>query len=148
MTASGETTRQGPIEVYYSYAPSKRDEELRLELEHHLITFERNGLIAGWHRGEILAGKVSASERLVHLQRAQLILLLVSPDFLSSHETYHFEMKLALERHTRGEAYVIPILLRPVFYKNTPFAHLQMLPDNHLPITSWEHQDEAFENVA
>lgn len=114
MTASGKTTRQYPIEVCYSYAPSRRDEALRLELEHHLMTFEHNGLIAGWHRGEILAGKVSASERLAHLQRAQLILLLISPDFLSSHETYDFEMKLALERHARGEAYVIPILLGPV----------------------------------
>ena len=142
------TTRQPPIEVYYSYAPGKRDEGLRLELEHHLITFERNGLIVGWHRGEILPGKVSASERLAHLQRAQLILLLISPDFLSSNEMYDIEMKLALERHARGEAHVIPILLRPVFYKNAPFAHLEMLPDNGKPITSWTHQDEAFENVA
>src|SRR2546421_8957029 len=148
MTASGKTTRQNPIEVYYSYAPSERDEVLRLELERHLMTFERNGLIAGWHRGEILAGKVSASERLVHLQRAQLILLLISPDFLSSHETYDFEMKLALERHARGEAYVIPILLRPVFYNYTPFAELEMLPDNREAITSWGQQDEAFVNVA
>src|SRR5437588_9700205 len=148
MIASGKAMKQIPFEVYYSYAPSERDEKLRLELERHLMSFVHNGLIAGWHRGEILAGKVTASESLAHLQRAQLILLLVSPDFLSSHETYHFEMKLALERHARGEAYVIPILLRPVFYKNTPFAHLQMLPDNHLPITSWKHQDEAFENVA
>jgi nucleoside phosphorylase len=146
--STGESKMKSPVEVYYSYAPTERDEELRLELEHHLKILEHAGLIAGWHRGEIRAGSVHAQERSAHLEQAQLILLLISPDFLASQEAYGIEMRHALARQARGEAHVIPILLRPVLYEGAPFAHLEMLPSNGKPITSWAHRDEAFENVA
>lgn len=148
MNASDGRAKPAPINVYYSYAPNERDEGLLAELERHLIGFEHSGLMKGWHRGRILAGQPSLEERLSHLRQAQLILLLISPDFLSFSETYNVEMKLALERHARGEAYVVPILLRSVFYKNAPFAQLQMLPGNGKPIMSWSHRDAALENVA
>lgn len=142
-----EAARRSPVRVYYSYAPSERDEGLRRELERHLKMLELSGRISGWHRGEIRAGSVYAQERTAQLERAQVILLLISPDFLASQEAYGIEMKHALERQARGEAVVIPILLRSVFYEGAPFAHLEMLPDNGEPITSWSNRDKAFENV-
>src|SRR5437588_8749947 len=137
-----ETVVKSPVEVYYSYAPTERDEELRQELEHHLKILEHAGQIAGWHRAEIRAGSVHAQERTAHLEKAQLILLLISPDFLASSEAYGIEMKYALARQARGETHVIPILLRPVLYEGAPFAHLEILPSNGKPITSWTHRDE------
>ncbi len=146
--SADEALVKSPVEVYYSYAPTQRDEELRQELEHHLKILEHAGRIAGWHRGEIQAGSVHAEERAAHLEQAELILLLISPDFLASQEAYGIEMKHALARQDRGDAQVVPILLRPVFYEGAPFAHLEVLPSNGKPITSWAQRDEAFENVA
>lgn len=40
---------------------------------------------------------------------------------MASEYCYGFEMQRALERHMRGEARVIPILLRPVLFKDAPF---------------------------
>ena len=85
-----------------------------------------------------------------HLNRAQIILLLISANFLASPYCSGIEMKRAMERHEANEARVIPVILRSVHWKDVPFAKLQMLPTDGKPIASsrWHNQDEAFTNVA
>ena len=80
----------------------------------------------------------------------EIILLLVSPDFMSSDYCYGIEMKKAMERHERGEAVVIPIILRPVYFQGAPFGKLQALPTDAKPVKSksWSDQDEAFFDIA
>ena len=63
----------------------------------------------------------------VHLNAAHIILLLISPDFAAS-DYYINQMKPAIERHRAGEAFVVPIILRPVNWDSLPFADLQVLP--------------------
>ena len=136
------------VEVFYSYA--YRDEFLRNELEKHLMILSRQGRIINWHNHRITAGKEWAQEIDMHINTAQLILLLISPDFLASDYCYELEMKRALERHKADDALVIPILLRPVDWKDAPFGQLQALPMNGKPITSWSGRngrDKAFLEV-
>jgi tetratricopeptide (TPR) repeat protein len=135
-----------PIEVFYSYA--HEDEVLRVELEKHLSLLHRQGLIAAWHHRHILAGTDWTQAIDTHLERASMILLLVSADFLASDYCYGIEMQRALERHEAKLARVIPVLLRPVDWRGAPFAHLQALPTNAKAITTWSNQDEAFTSVA
>src|SRR5262249_30570103 len=78
---------------------------------------------------------------------AQIIVLLISPDFLASDASYA-EMELALQRHDVGLAYVIPLLLRPVDWKATPIARLQVLPHNEKPVAMWANPDAAFAEIA
>jgi hypothetical protein len=136
-----------PITIFYSYAQSEQDEELRAQLETHLKIFERLGRITGWHRRDIHAGQEWAEVVDQRLNTAQIILLLISPDFIASPYCYGVEMMQALKRHQSGEACVIPILLRPVFYEGAPFERLALLPANGKAITSWTHRDEAFTDV-
>lgn len=51
------------------------------------------------------------------------------------------------ERHQAGEARVIPILLRPVYWAGAPFSQLEVLPKNHQPVTTWANQDAAFREI-
>ena len=83
------------------------------------------------------------------LNSAQIILLLVSPDFMASDYCYGVEMQRALERHEQKEARVIPIILRPVYWQIPFLQKLQALPLDAKPIvsSSWQYQDEAFLNV-
>src|SRR6266581_4917208 len=122
-----------PLELFYSYAHA--DEALRKELEKHLSLLQQRGLIAGWHDRKIPAGATWADEIDTHLNTAQIILLLISADFLDSQYCYGVEMKRALERQAAGEARVIPIIVRPVDWKDAPFAHLQALPTDAKPIS-------------
>lgn len=105
------------------------------------------GRITGWHKREVYAGQEWAEVIDQHFNTAQIILLLISPDFMASPYHYGVEMMQALKRHQRGEAHVIPILLRPVFYEEAPFAYLSLLPANGKAITTWTHRDEAFTDI-
>jgi hypothetical protein len=145
MSISPQPTKA--IEVFYSY--SRRDEALRDELDKHLSSLKRLGLITTWHDREISAGTEWRREIGAHLETAQIILLLVSPDFMASDYCYSFEMTRAMERHERGEARVIPIILRHVYWQIAPFAKLQALPTDAIPIISanWHSSDEAFNDI-
>lgn len=136
------------IELFFSY--SHRDEEMRDELEKHLSILKHRGLISAWHDRKIDAGEEWKGEIDEHLNSAQIILLLISADFLASKYCYDIEMKRAMERHESGEARVIPIILRHVLWKGSPFSKLQALPTNAEPIKDgkWRSVDEAFADVA
>jgi hypothetical protein len=134
-----------PIEVFFSF--SHKDESLRDKLANHLKIFERRGIISGWHDRQITAGSEWAGQLDEHLNTAQVILLLISDDFLASDYCYDIEMQRALERHDNGEARVIPIILRPCDWQDAPFGKLQALPKDLLPVTRWPDLDEAFLNI-
>src|SRR5439155_15124811 len=116
----------GPIEILCCYA--RKDKLLLKELKTHLIPLQRQGLISIWHDADISAGMEWEVEINKHLNADQVILLLVSPDFMASDYCYSKELKRAIERHERGEARVIPIILRRVLWKVAPLNKLQALP--------------------
>jgi DNA polymerase III delta prime subunit len=117
-------------------------------LEIHLSLLRRQGFISEWHDRKIVAGMEREREIDEHLERASIILLLISPSFLASDYCYGVEMQRALERHAQGLAWVVPLLLRAVDWQGAPFAHLQVLPRDAKPVTSWTNQDEAFADIA
>jgi TIR domain len=135
-----------PVRVFYSYA--HEDEALRDKLETHLSLLQRQGIIQAWHDREITAGQAWKDMIDQHLEAAELILLLISPDFLHSDYCYDIEMQRALARHDAGEARVLPIHLRPVDWQGAPFARLQALPTDARPVTEWADPDQAFRNIA
>ena len=136
------------VEIFFCYA--REDEVLRQGLEKQLRALKRQGVVDVWHDRMIEAGTEWERSIDQHLNTAQVILLLVSPDFMDSDYCYGIEMKRAMERHERGEARVIPIILRHVYWQKAPFGKLQALPTDGEPVVSrkWFNQDEAFFSVA
>ena len=148
-----EKQREDPLEViskakavFFSY--SHKDEGLRDELEVHLKLLQRHGVISAWHDRKILPGNEWDLEIDVRLERARIILLLISADFIASDYCWEKEMKRALERHASGEAIVVPILLRACDWKGAPFGKLQGLPQGMKPVTAWPDRDVAWTDVA
>ena len=135
-------------EIFFCYA--REDEKLRIELEKQLNILKRQGFIEFWSDREISAGTEWEREIDVHLNTAHIILLLVSPDFMVSDYCYSKEMRRAMQRHEVGEARVIPIILRPVYWRGAPFGKLQALPTDGKPVVGarWHNLDEAFYDVA
>jgi hypothetical protein len=109
---------------------------------------KRQGVIKAWHDRSISAGTEWEADILNHLKSAQVILLLVSSNFLASDYSYDIELTNAMARHEKGEARVIPIILKPCDWTDAPFGKLQALPKNAKPITTWDNEDEAFLDVA
>lgn len=134
------------IEVFFSY--SHKDEGLRDKLVNHLSILKRKNIICDWYDRDITAGTEWEGQIDEHLESSQVILLLISADFLASDYCYDIELKRAMKRHESGEARVIPIILRDVDWKGADFGKLQALPKNAKPVTSWNNEDEAFTDVA
>jgi hypothetical protein len=134
------------IEIFLCY--DRRDLRLLKEIEAHLVALQRQDFLNIWHDREIMPGKERALEIDKHLSTAQIVLLLASQYFMTSDYCYLDQMERALERHERGEARVIPVILRPFYWQRTPFSKLQVLPTNAKPITNWPNRDEAFFDVA
>ncbi|HEY0734282.1 MAG TPA: FxSxx-COOH system tetratricopeptide repeat protein [Herpetosiphonaceae bacterium] len=141
---------QRSIKVFISYA--HEDKKLRDNLDDHLANLKHQGIIETWYDGEIIAGQEWEPAILEQLDTADIILLLISAKFLASEYINSVEMKQAMQRHEAGEARVIPVLLRPVFFKDAPFARLEALPVDSRKqlraITKWENRDEAYARVA
>ena len=139
-------TQTQVIEVFFSYTHA--DQKLRDKLANQLSALQNEGVIQQWHDRKILAGANWSDEINAHLNNAQIILLLVSADFIASDYCYKKETARALERHNNGEAQVIPIILRPCDWTHLPIGQLQALPTDAKPVTSWSNQDKAFLNIA
>ena len=121
---------------------------MRDRIDKHLGVLKRLGHVVGWYDREIQAGTEWEREIEEHLSTSSIILLLVSADFINSDYCYGIEMKRSLELHQTGQTCVLPILLHPVDWRDAPFATLQMLPTGAKPITTWNNQDEALDDVA
>lgn len=143
---SDEGKGRRPAVVFYSYA--HKDEKLQAKLATALAGLKNEGLISEWHDRELAAGDDWRSAIDRNLDRADIILLLVSADFIASEYCWGVEVKRALERHQAAEARVIPVILRPSDWNRTPFGRLQALPKEGKPVTLWSPQDSAWLDVA
>lgn len=146
LSSGSDVKDNEKISVYIVY--SHRDEMLMTELTKHLKIMQRQNMIDIWSDRMITPGSEWSNEITSNFSNAELILFLISSDFLASDYCYGNEMRLAIEKHEAGKAVIIPIILRPVDWGGAPFAKLQALPRNAQPITTWADRNEAFVNVA
>lgn len=134
------------LQVFVSY--SHTDEKLKDAVLKHLKPLERMGLIAEWNDRKLLAGDAWGDEISRKLESADIVLLLVSIDFINSKYCYDIELDKALERDAGGNCRVVPIILRGCLWQYTPFSKLQALPRDGKPAMSWPDLDDALANVA
>jgi len=133
------------VKVFYVYA--EEDQKLQAKLSTHLSLLRRGGLIAEWSSEKILAGG-DLSEINEHLNTDEVILLLISADFIASDYCYGEAMERAMERSKAGSAIVVPILLRTCDWKAAPFSKLQALPRHEKPVDKYSNDDTAFAEIA
>lgn len=132
--------------VFMSY--SHKDESLRDQLEAHLALLKNQELIEAWHDRRIQAGTDVDNAIFEKLEIADVILLLISSDFISSQYCFSREMSRAMQRHEEKEARVVPVILRPCDWKSAPFGKLMAVPKDGKPVTTWADRDEAFADIA
>ena len=145
MTEGVASAAHRPIPLFSIYAP--KDVSLHERLEKQLSSLKRQRLISLWSVDKILAGADRNVEIERNLNTAQIILLLLSADFFASEYCYDV-MTRALQKHKEDNVCVIPILLRPVDWEDSPVSALQALPTNGKPVTNWHNRDDAYLLIA
>ena len=133
------------VNLFFSY--SHKDEALRDELDKHLSILKRQGIINVWHDRRINAGAAIDTEISNNLKSANIILLLISSDFLASDYCYDKEMQHAMKMHENKEAVVIPVILRPCDWHSAPFGKLRAVPIDGKAVTKFASYDEAFLDI-
>jgi hypothetical protein len=130
--------------IFISY--SHKDNDFREDLDGQLAALKRKGAIDVWADRKIGAGNELDGSIFFELDRAHIVLLLVSSDYLNSNYCVA-EMRRAMNRHDNREARVIPVILRPCDWHDEPFAKLLAAPRDAVAITQWSNRDAAFLDV-
>ena len=131
--------------AFISY--SHKDEPYRVELDKHLALLKRQGHVELWSDHCIRPGEEFEPAIAQALDAADLVLLLVSADFIHSDYCFGLEMQRAVERHAQGQTVVIPIIVRPCDWMSAPFGRLKALPTDGKAVTKWPSLDDAFVDV-
>lgn len=134
------------LNIFLSYA--HEDEAMKAQLDKNLVMLKKSDKVNVWQDRQILAGDAWDESIAKALAEADIILLLISVDFNNSQYIWDKELKVALERHRRNEARVIPVILRTCEWSEMPYAKLQALPGGAKPISSFGDPDEAYTEVA
>jgi hypothetical protein len=132
--------------VFISY--SHKDEAFKNEMDTHFAALKHSGLIDVWHDRRIDAGTVWDDQIKSELEVADIILLMISADFLNSEYIWRVEIEHAMKRHKAREAKVVPIFIRPCDTDGLPFLAIQGLPYNAKPVSTFDNKDEAYLQIA
>jgi len=135
-----------PLKVFISYAHT--DEAHRKTLAKHLSALEDEGLIVVWHDRKIKGGREWAGAIDDALHRADIVLLLISADFLDSDYCNDVELTEAIRRHDAAQARVVPVILRSCDWKHSRFARFNALPPDGVPVVEAQYPDQLFLAVA
>lgn len=136
------------MQIFIVYA--HEDRAIRDDLRKHLRPLADKGDVVFWSDHEILPGASWDDAIRTQLDRADIILLLVSSDFFDSDYIREVELRRAMERHERGECCLIPVIARPCGWDLHPqISRLQALPSGGKPILSrhWASPDEAYHDI-
>lgn len=137
---------QTSARIFISYAHA--DEDLKKELDKYLKVLKRSSKVQVWNDRELIGGQEWDQTIMSELNKANIILLLISVDFNASDFIWDKELASAMQRHEEGTAHVVPIILRRCEWSSMPYAKLQALPRNATPVTEYANRDAAFTEIA
>jgi internalin A len=137
---------QSSARIFVSY--SHKDERYREAFDSHLKVFNSARLLEVWHDRRIGPGDDWKGEIDQALERADIVVFLVSAAFLASDYCNDVEMSRAFERYAAGNCRIVPVIVRDAKWQLTRLAGFQALPKGGKPITTWANQDTAWRNVA
>ncbi len=133
-----------PVSLYCVAAPA--DEALLNQWEAHLLPLQQAGLLTFWSERHLQAGADRITQRSMHLDQANCMVLLLSADFFADDDCMAL-MNEALLRQRQDRMRVIPLLVRPVEWRDSLLGMLASLPSNHVAITTWKYQDEGWQQA-
>src|SRR5579884_2960889 len=101
--------------------------------ENHLRPLEQAGLITVWSERHLVPGADRVQAFQYQLDTADIVLLLLSADFFNAPDCLVM-MERAIERSRTDAIQVIPVLLRPVAWQESPLARFVPWPSNGVPV--------------
>ncbi len=127
---------------------SHEDIKFRKGLGKYLNHLVRLNKIDLWSDTEIKPGEAWNDVIQKNLDEADLILMLISVDFYNSEYIHKIELERAKARREKGDAILVPIVVRTCPSSYDILQDFQALPANLKPIDRWDNIDDAYSHVA
>jgi hypothetical protein len=132
-----------PISIFCVAAPS--DTELLTQWEMHLLPLAQAGKVSIRSQRNIQLGITPRIQQMhAYLDQSNLIVLLVSAAFFADEECIVL-MKRAIQRTESSRARLIPLLLSPAAWQESPLAPFSCIPSDNRPVTKWSNRAAAFD---
>lgn len=133
------------MNAFISYSHANTD---MVEILHkHLAQLKRTGTITTWTDNQIDAGSRFDSTISTALANANIFIALLSSDYLASTYCYDIEFKEALNREQAGSLIIVPVILDPCDWLNTPFKQFKALPKDGKAVSVWSNINTAFVDI-
>lgn len=146
MKAEFESFRNvSSLHIYLSYA--HQDKGLVEQFLKHLYPLQIQYGFDVWYDEKIRPGDNWNEEIMKNLEKSDVFIIFLSPDFLNSEFITKQEGVRILEKIQRQEARLIPILLKDCYYSSTPWGQFQIIPKDGRPVTDHKSTDEAFHKI-
>jgi hypothetical protein len=121
--------------VFISY--SHKDESWKDRLVTHLSVLQRQGVSELWDDRLIRGGDVWLHEIEKAIAAADVAILLISADFLSSQFILRKEIPLLLKKLEEGGLHILPLLVKPCLWNRVDWlSRLQIRPLDGRPLAS------------
>jgi hypothetical protein len=140
------------LSAFISYAHA--DEKLKDRFLVHLTALKRERLINVWHDRMLRPGEHLDRAIETELAAADLVILLVSPDFINSDYCTEREMQRAFARAKNGECKVVPVILKDCRWRDIPIneqggrlGDFVALPRDGKPVARSRNRDSALDSV-
>jgi hypothetical protein len=146
-----KSTIAAPVRVFLSYRHANHS--VRDEVRKHLGWLENSDKIRVFDDRDILAGDDWDARIKAELEQAQIIILIVTADFMHSPYCTKVELKNALERRASEGTRVIPIIAETCDWEAMPIFQIAALPkdkaNNLKPLNKWRgDKDIALTQIA
>lgn len=136
-------------EVFISYAHDNLDE--REELIKHLTVLKRQGLISNWSDKKLIGGEIWDKVIKKKLDDADIVLFLVSSEFLASDYINNVEVEETIKKYHENTVQVFPIILNNCMWEQTKLNSFQAVPSDKgrlKPISEWADKNKAYYTVS
>lgn len=134
------------INVFISYAPE--DEKYKIELDKHLHALQRQGILENKYERNELAGDEWKLTIDKNIRKSNVIILLLSSDYLASDFIHENELLKIIAHHEKEKVRILPVLVNHCqIYAGSPLSPFDLFPKNNKPIKDWPNRDRAWNEV-
>jgi len=136
------TPRDNPVSLFICYA--RANERVVKRLVPSLKVLARRGYISPWRDTDLIPGDDWDETIQERLSESQIILFMVTRDFLASRYITEHERPVAMRLMNEKKAVVVPVLLSTCSWHDEDFAKLEKLPRKDELVSSINPREEAW----
>jgi len=133
------------LNLLIAYAPT--DAELKNEMEKQLSKLRKTKKASVWSNMNITVTNKWDEITKKKLKEADVILILISQNFLNTEPVWKEEVATVIERHSYGTALVLPVILTPFTSPAMPILTLDPLPKDGQPIASFTNREAIYNEI-